>query len=152
MCQSSENGSKIFWLKNIKTETWTFTFDTRLNVLLILIDNSWWLFFWGPLNKAYLIYPIDPATNTTMGSVRSSALTWKGPLLILTSQECHLEPFQSSYRFQDQLCKQLFVSIKCMHCLATMTSNMLEARRRGQWTESLSSLWPKNPVFNSSSS
>ena len=36
------------------------------------------------------------------------------------SQECHLDPFQSSYRPQDQLFKQLFVSISFVaqlcHC------------------------------------
>ena len=39
---------------------------------------------------------------------------WWAPLLIWTSQESHLEPFQSSYRSQDQLFKQLSVIIKCM--------------------------------------
>ena len=38
---------------------------------IILIDNSWWL-FWAHLNRACLIHPLHSATNTTIGKYQGA--------------------------------------------------------------------------------
>ena len=79
-----------------------------------MIDNSCWL-FWARFSRTLF----DPAIRLSHKRyseevLTSSALIWKSSLLIWTSRESHLEPFQSSYRSQDQLRKQLFISIKSL--------------------------------------
>ena len=73
---------------------------------MILIDTSCWL-FWACSNRTCLIQPLDSVTNTTMGKSEELSTDLKEHIVVS-------HPFQSSYRSQDQLHKQLSVSIKCM--------------------------------------
>ena len=71
--------------------------------------------FAGPIVIGLVWYTHKPQTQTLQRkSLRTSALIWKSPILIWTSQGSHLEPFKSSYRSNNHLYTQLFVSIKCM--------------------------------------
>ena len=94
---------QICWLKNIHTAKEFFFFFKKV--------------VW---NITCFIHPLDLSQTLQWESLKSSALIWKSILLTWTSQESHLEPFQSSNMSQEQMYKQLFLSIKNMaqlrHC------------------------------------
>ena len=86
---------------------------------VIMIDNSWWL-FWAHFKRACLIQPLDSATNTTMGKSKELSIDLKKAHFWFDSvREVTWSHFKS-VTGPEINCKQLFITIDCMaklsHC------------------------------------